>query len=216
MESGTVFVAVDGASQPRLAHRVAVIGGADPETRRLRVEIRNLGKGAAEEVRAFLKHPDSDAVELVRGSASLERLEPGDSRVLELEAKLLESSDRPIRLDLVLAEQKFRTVFETQVELGAHEEFGSWEEAPEIRISRLVPGGDDGSYKVIAEAVDDKGIATVWCRIGGKKVDYIDAADDPKTRLHVDLPWHPSPDAQRVEIIATDSDGMTTTYVTDL
>ena len=216
IESGAMYLAVDGAAQPRLAHRVAVLPGTEPGTLRLRVEVRNLGEGAAEGVRAFLKHPDTDAVELVQGTAKLERLEPGQTQNLELEARMVESEKTPVTLVLVLAEDKFRTFFETKVELTPRAAFGAWDEAPRIRISRLVREAGDGAYKVIAEAVDDKGLTTVWCTVGNKKIDYIDAHDEPKRKLHVDLPWHPSADAQRVEIIATDSDGMTTTYVTDL
>jgi hypothetical protein len=128
---------------------------------------------------------------------------------------MVESEKTPVTLGLVLAEDKFRTFFETKVELTPRAAFGAWEEAPRIRISRLVREAGDGAYKVIAEAVDDKGLTTVWCTVGNKKIDYIDAHDEPKRKLHVDLPWHPSADVQRVEIIAKDSDGMTTTYVTD-
>jgi hypothetical protein len=46
IESGAMYLAVDGAAQPRLAHRVAVLPGTEPGTLRLRVEVRNLGEGA--------------------------------------------------------------------------------------------------------------------------------------------------------------------------
>jgi hypothetical protein len=216
VESGPAYVAVDGSPRPRLSHRIAVIDGDEPGMLRVRIEVRNLGEGPAEGVRALLKRPDSEAVELVEANAKIERLESGATGALELAAKLLESLEEPIQLDLVLAEEKFRTVYETKVELTRHDGFGSWEEAPEIQISGLVPDGDDGSYKVIAKAIDDKGLATVWCSVNGRKIDYIDTHDEPKRKLHFDVPWRPSSDVQRVEIIATDADGMTTSYVTDL
>ena len=92
----------------------------------------------------------------------------------------------------------------------------AWEEAPEIRLRRLLPEADNESFKVIAEATDDEGLAELWCRIDGKKIDYIDAKDDPRRRMRVELPWRPSDESQRVEIVATDADGRTSVYLSDL
>jgi len=215
-KSGYVHLAIDGIVRPQLAHRISVVPAAQPGKFNVRVDVRNRGKGAAEEVRAFLKRPDTDAIELGTATAKLEALEPGTDGVLDLEATLLKSVEKPVELELVLSESRFRTFYTTHVALVAQPEYGAWEEAPEIRLRKLLPDEGSETFKVVAEATDDEGLANLWCRVDGKKIDYIDAKDDPRRRLRVELPWRPSDESQRVEIIATDADGRTSVYLSDL
>ena len=53
---------------------------------------------------------------------------------------------------------------------------------------QLVQGRDGASYKLVAEAADDDGLASLWCRVDGKKVDYVDARAEPRRDIQVELP----------------------------
>jgi hypothetical protein len=215
-ESGPVYVATAATARPRLSHRVSIEPSSESDRINVNVTVRNVGEGAAEDVRAFMEHPDTDAVELLTATATVPHLAPGESQIVTLEAKLLTSPTEPLGVKLLLSEGKFHTFYEANVDLSDAPSVGNWQEAPDIRIRQLVRGADESTFKLIAEAVDDGGLATLWCRVDGKKVDYIDARDDPRRNIQVELPWRPSEAGQHVEIVAVDRDGMRTTYVTDL
>ena len=215
--SAPIYLAVQAAPRPRLAHRVSVVSAETPGTLDIRLDVRNDGDGPAEDVRAFLRHPEDDTVELVTATGKIESLAAGETATLELSARLLKSTEKTPELALVLSESAFRTFYESKVELddarGSADDVG-WHEAPDIRIRRMIAG--DHGYRLVAEAADSGGLATFWGRIDGHKIDYIDAREQPQRRLLLDVPWNPTADLQRLEIVATDSEGLTTSYVTDL
>jgi hypothetical protein len=214
--SGPLYVAAAATARPRLSHRVSVIPSSDRETLNVNVEVRNVGEAEAGDVRAFIEHPDSEALELVTATATAEHLAPGQTQTFALQAKLLKSASAPIEVKLLISEGKFNTFYEAKVELTPDERPTGWQAAPEIRIRTFVPDGEKGSYKLLAEALDDDGLASLWCRVDGKKVEYIDARDEPLRDIRFEVPWHPSDEGQRVEIVAIDAEGLRSTYVTDL
>jgi hypothetical protein len=69
------------------------------------------------------------------------------------------------------------------------------------------------AYRVIAEVSDDGALDSLWTRIDGDQLDYL---DPHAGRLEIDLPWQPGDGVKHVEIVATDDDGLVTRYVTDL
>jgi len=215
-ESGPVYVAAAAAARPRLSHRVSIEPSNEPGKLNVKVDVRNIGAGATDDVRAFIEHPDSDALELLTATATTAHLAPGETQSLALQARLMKTPTEPVQVKLLLSEGRFHTFYETRIDLGDAGRVGDWREAPDIRVRQLVTPGDDGSFKLLAEADDDDALATVWCRVDGKKVEYIDMRGEPRRSVQVELPWQPSDTGQHVEIVAVDRDGMRTVYVTDL
>jgi carboxyl-terminal processing protease len=216
MRSGVMQLATSGVPRPRLSHRVRVSSATDPSLLEIGLEVRNIGEGPAEDVRVFMEHPDSDALELVSATATTERLAPGETRTLALQARLLRSEAEPLKVKLLVSEGRFNTFYEASASLTGTVDAGSWQVAPSIRVERMLVDAEKGTYKLIATADDDEGLASVWCRVDGKKVDYIDARDEPRKDIRIELPWSPSDDGERIEITAVDGRGIRATYVTDL
>jgi len=105
-------------------------------------------------------------------------------------------------------------LLETKLELQAAADFGPWHEAPRISVEGL--RADSDGYRIIAVVDDDRGIVSLYSRLKGNQVDYIDGRDQPRRSIPVSLPWDPDDEVQRIEIVAVDTDGLTTRYVTDL
>ena len=79
----------------------------------------------------------------------------------------------------------------------------------------MIEAAREGEYIIVAEIADDNALATLWSALDGRKVAYLDANSDPR-RIRIRVPWQPADEVQRLEIIATDNDGLTSRYVTDL
>jgi carboxyl-terminal processing protease len=217
-----VILAVGEGTQPLLAHRVAISEEDEPANATsssptgklltINLEIANRGDAAAEDVKVFLRHPESDDFEPVDGIATVERLEPNEHRTVRLSVRLLTSNALPPQADVVLSEPAFGLFYDTSVPLVATAGFGRWREAPIISVRTVCVSKND-DYGLVAEVTDDSALQSLWTRLDGQKLDYI---APHAARLEIDLPWKPDDGVKQLEIVATDDDGLTTRYVTDL
>jgi len=220
-ESAPVYLALESAPRPSLAYRTSVIAGDDDNTLLVRVDLQNRGPGTARDVRAFIKHPESDEeIELIDSSHTVESLAGGEEVSLELGVRLLRTPEEPLPVELVISEPSFRIFLESEIDVSGVAEATAaatqaWQLPPDIRI-RSVLADDADELQLVAEVTDDSGLASLWSLIEGKQVGYIDARARAPRQLRIGLPWDPSDGVARVEIIATDADGLTTRYVSDL
>jgi carboxyl-terminal processing protease len=206
--------------QPRIAHRVRVDRNEqDPTILDIEITFENRGNATAEELRAFLKHPESNTAELVEGTVTIENLGAGEQALAKLTVRMLESTAEAPIIDLLISESKFRVFIESELALEPSDGFGQWREAPEIRLQTIRSGeGLDGEavWEIIAVINDDDGLRSSWVSVDGDKLDFLDTSSTGTTTLRIPLPWNPQESAQRMIIVATDRHGLTTRYVTDL
>ena len=217
--SGPLYLAVAGSGRPRLAHRVTLTPGSEEGVVEIAVDVENRGDAAAQDVRIFVKHPETDEVELIEGAHTIEILEPGARETAMLSARLLASSAERGALELAISEPAYRIFLESKIELGAggpESTVGRWREAPTIRVSRMIHNGTAGSYEVLAEIADNDALASLWSSLDGHKIDYVDAAGRDTRVIRLWVPWQPERAVQRLEIIAKDADGLMSRYVADL
>jgi carboxyl-terminal processing protease len=216
--SGPLYLAVAGSGRPRLAHRVTLTPGSAEGVVEIAVDVENRGNAAAQDVRIFMKHPDTDEVELIEGAHTIETLEPGARETAALSVRVLASSTERGSIELTISEPAYHIFLESKIELGAGLEStaGRWREAPTIRVSEVIHDGPAGSYEVVAEIADDDALASLWSSLDGHKIDYVDATGRDARVIRLSVPWQPERDVQRLEITAKDTDGLTSWYVADL
>ena len=165
----------------------------------------------------FLKHPDSDTVELTDASRTIDRLAAGERKTVELGFKLLESVAATPEVDLIVGEPSFGIFMDRDVAAVVDGEADHWHVPPEIRMTAIAsPESDDGAYDLIAEITDDGGVTSVWSLVEGEQVEFVSATDRPLPVVRVRLPWRPDAGIERIELIATDTDGLSSRYVAQL
>lgn len=214
-QSGPLYLALSEAGSPRIAHRFEARSGSEDTLVEITVEIENRGDLPAEDVRVFLKHPEGDDLELLDGAATIEQLDPGDTETIVLTARRLRSSAEEQTLDLMVSEPAYRVFLESRVPLTTDGGISEWREPPTIELSGMIQPGDGAEYTIVAEITDDHALATLWSALDGRKVAYLASDSDPRS-VRIRLPWQPGDEVQRLEIIATDNDGLTSRYTTDL
>ncbi len=216
LESTPLHLAVAPALRPLLAYRTAIIeSDSQAGTHTLRVEVENRGEGVAEDIRIFLEHPESDDVELVDSSKTIESLAGGQRASVDLALRLLRSQEEPVRLELDISELEFRTLLKSEIELSGAATEEAWREPPQIRMRGLLPAGD-GSYELVAEITDDTGVAGCWTFVGGKQLDYVEGGPTLPRQIEITIPWKPREGVKQFELVAEDSDGLTARYAADL
>jgi hypothetical protein len=208
------------SAQPRIAHRVRVDRNEqDPTILDIEIAFENRGNATAEELRAFLKHPESNTAELVEGTVTIENLGAGEQAVAKLTVRMLESTAETPVIDLLISESKFRVFIESELPLEPSNGYGQWREAPEIRLQTIRSGEDlEGRavWEIIAVINDDDGLRSSWVSVDGDKLDFLDTSNTGTKTLRIPLPWNPQEPSHRMIIVATDRHGLTTRYVTDL
>jgi len=212
--SSPVLLAVEEAPRARLAHRVRVESSEARTEFTIVVEFENRGDARASDVKAFLRHPESERLELVEGSATIERLDPGAKAEVTLTARLLASTEAPQEVDLVISEADFRLFLEDSVDLVASADFGPWKSPPDVELESIVE--TDEGYALIAKATDESGIATVLGHRDGNQSSYVHTGLVRPTMVRISIPWRPEEDVKTVTVVATDSDGLTTRLDTEL
>ena len=115
----------------------------------------------------------------------------------------------------MVSEPAYRVFLESRVPLTTDGGISEWREPPTIELSGMIQPGDGAEYTIVAEITDDHALATLWSALDGRKVAYLASDSDPRS-VRIRLPWQPGDEVQRLEIIATDNDGLTSRYTTDL
>jgi carboxyl-terminal processing protease len=216
LESTPLHLTVAPAERPHLAFRTAVVDAPEGErTHLLRIDVQNRGEGTASDVRFFLKHPDEEDIELVDSSKTIESLAGGEQATVELGLRLLRSREQPAQVELTISEAEFRIGLVTEVPVGGAPTEEAWREPPQIRVGSLLALGE-GTYELIAEVTDDEGVAAYWTFVGGKQTDYIEAGPGLPRHMQVSIPWSPNDGVKQFELVAEDTDGLTTRYTADL
>jgi hypothetical protein len=217
---GPFRFALAETAQPRIAHRIRVEPNAeDPGVLDIEIAFRNRGDAPAEELRAFLKNPESNTAELVEGTVTVENLEAGAEALARLSVRMLESTEEAPVVDLLISEAKYRVFIESELKLAPTPGYGAWREAPRIRLQTIRTGkaadGDD-AWEIVAVVDDEDGLRSSWTSVDGDKIEFVDSRTTDAKRIEIPLAWSPDDPAHRVIVVATDRDGLTTRYVTDL
>lgn len=212
--SSAILVAVEESQRARLAYRVKVERGENNNDFSIVVELENRGKAEAHDVKAFLRHPDSETLELLEGTGTIEELAVGATGRVRLTARVLSSTEEPPEVDLVVSESDYRLFLEDSVTLTVADEFNGWRAPPELELESIVE--TDGGYAIIAKASDEGGIATMVGHRDGDKASYVEMGSEHPTVVRIAIPWRPDEDVKTVTIVATDSDGLTTRLATEL
>jgi hypothetical protein len=168
----------------------------------------------AHEVKAFLRHPDSDALELIEGTGTLKELGPGSKATVELRARTLSTTEDPQEVELVVSEHSFRLFVEDSVKLEVAPTFSTWRAPPRLELERFIET-DDG-YALMAKATDETGIQTMLGHRDGNQSSYVDTGAARPKVVRISIPWRPDEDVKTITIVATDSDGLTTRLATEL
>jgi carboxyl-terminal processing protease len=213
---GPYPIVVDEAERPVLAHRVSVFPGDGVGVVELRVEVANRGHAPSGELRLQLQQPEVGIAELLEGTTTFPPVAPGATVETRLHVKLLTSSPEPPTVNLVIVDTLFRAFSESKTRLVETE--GAWMEPPRISVARFerrIDGGSPG-YAILASATDDKGIMQLRASVDGDRVVFADLSTHPVTEKSVELPWEIDAESKRYEIVATDSDGLVSRYVTEL
>jgi len=217
ISSAPMYLAVEPAPRPVLAWRARVKPASAPGELTIQVEIENRGDGDATDLRVFLKHPDSNTVELTDASHTIDLLAAGQKETVELGLKLLESVEATPEVDLVIGEPSFGIFMDLDVAAVVDGALDHWHVPPQIRLSAIEsPDLGDGAYTLIAEITDEGGVTSVWSLVEGKQIEFFSAADRPRSLVHIALPWQPDTGIERIELIATDTDGLSSRYVAQL
>lgn len=212
--SAPLLLAIEEAPRAHLAHRVKVDAGDGANEFDITVEFENLGDAVAREVKAFLRHPDSDALELIQGTGTLEELGPGTKATVKLRARTLSTTEDPQNVDLIISEDSFRLFVEDSVQLEVAPTFSTWKAPPRLELERIVETVD--GYALMAKATDETGIQTMLGHRDGNQSGYVDTGATRPTVVRISIPWRPDEDVKTVTIVATDSDGLTTRLATEL
>jgi carboxyl-terminal processing protease len=217
---GPFRIALAEIDQPRIAHRIRVERSAEnPGILDIEIAFQNRGGAPAEELRAFLKNPESNTAELVEGTVTVENLEAGAEALAKLRVRMLESTEEAPVVELLISEAKFRVFIESELTLAPTDGYGAWREAPRISLQRIRNGKDaDGreAWEILAVIEDEDGLRSTWTSVDGEKLEFVDSRTADAKLLEIPLPWNPEDPAHRVIVVATDRDGLTTRYVTDL
>jgi hypothetical protein len=178
------------------------------------VEIENRGHATTGEIKAFLRHPDSESIELIDGSASLTELAPAERASLDLSVRGLKSFTETPELDLILTEEKFRIVIESKIRLAAGKAEANWLEPPSLAIERIEE--TTRGIRLVARVEDDAGIATAWASADGEQAGYLDVSTSMPKKLYIRIPWSPGREVKTISIQAVDTDGLTSRLFTEL
>ncbi|MFP6610530.1 MAG: S41 family peptidase [Deltaproteobacteria bacterium] len=211
-ELGPFYLALAAAPRPHLSHRVAVDRNGEIST--VTVEIENRGRGAADKVRAYLENPLTSDLELLDPAVELDRLAAGASSRQTFRVRTLASNIDRSAVRLVLTEATTFASFESSVALlPATGDFGPWREAPRLSLEALAGAGEP---RLLASARDDSGLVSLVAIVNGDQQGYLSPDGDGNKQLSVLLPWAPEQGTKTIELVATDSDGLVSSYVADL
>ncbi|HEY5622131.1 MAG TPA: S41 family peptidase, partial [Gammaproteobacteria bacterium] len=202
--SAPLLLAIEPIAQPSLAYRVSVAGSQDDAQFTIHVELENRGSEATGEVRAFLRHPDSEEIELLAGTATVEKLTAGQRAGVDLRVRTSTSFASPPELDLIISEADYRVFVETKVVLAESE--SRWKAPPSVALERIVRTGD--GIRLVARVSDDSGIAAVWSTIGGEQTQHLDLGATLPRLVRIEMPWDPGPKIKPIVVHAADSDGL--------
>jgi hypothetical protein len=153
-------------------------------------------------------------LELLDQAVELDRLAAGASSRQTFRVKTLASNiDRPA-VRLVLTEATTFASFKSSVALlPATGDFGPWREAPRLSLEALAGAGEP---RLLASARDDSGLVSLVAIVNGDQQGYLSPDGDGNKQLSVLLPWAPEQGTKVIELVATDSDGLVSSYVADL
>jgi len=213
---GPYQIVSEEADRPILAHRADVSQGETPDVVELHVQITNRGKTDSGEIRLQLQQPETGIAELLEGTTTFPPLAPEASVDTRLHVKLLTSAAEPPLVNLSIVDTVFRTFSESKIRLIETE--GDWREPPSIALSRFESRneGERPKHSIVVSVKDDKGSTQIRASVDGDRVAFLDLSLRPMISRRVEIPWKPDSEAKRYEIVATDSDGLVTRYVTEL
>lgn len=213
-EFGPLLIGVSNNGRPRLAFRSSLSTEAqDQGAMNIVVEVENRGDSAAKNVRVLLRNPLSSVYEIVMGTGTTEVLEPGGRKSFPLTVRMTESYATIPQVELVVSESSTFTVLETTLDIATTRGFSSWREPPQINIVHIPPTANGDGRRLLAQVTDDRGLVTVITRIDGKKTDLLETRGRPSRVIDLPLGWEPRGKLHLIEITATDTDGLTTNYV---
>jgi carboxyl-terminal processing protease len=213
-DSPPILLAIEESPRALLAHRVWVHNSTDENEYDITVEFENRGEATAREVKAFLRHPDSEHLELIEGTGTIEELGAGEKATVQLRARTLVSAEEAQLVDLVISEANFRLFIEDKVRLRAQAHFHAWKAPPRLELEGIIKTED--GYAIVARATDDSGIVTLIGHRDGDQANYIETGSSRPKELRITIPWRPDDEVKTLTVEATDSDGLTARFATEL
>ncbi len=207
---------IEEISRPRLLYRMHVRAGEEPGVLRVTLDLANRGAVAANDVRVALRHPKSNEVEILQGTATLEHLAGGSTETIELSVKMLVTPTETPIVEGTISESDYG-IFETvKIPLEPTDRPGRWRGPPEISIAG-VTRADDGRRRLVFRIRDESGLVWALSRVGDDQVGYERLSPGLTTEYTVRVPWTPKEgESQRIVVRAADRDGMQTVFSTDL
>lgn len=212
-ELGPFYLALEASPRPHLAHRVAIDRDGDIST--VRVEVENRGPGEAEKVKTYLKNPLTSDIELLDPAADIESLGPGQAASRSFRVRTLTTNVEEPEVTLVVSEGTTFSASELRVALLAGSgAFGAWREAPRLAVQAVAKNGH--VFGLLARASDDSGIVSLVASVDGDQRGYLTSDGTRGREVSVLLPWTPADGTKQIELVATDRDGLVTSYIADL
>ncbi len=212
-EQGPFFLAVDGTEPAHVRFRKQVTDTDDPGVVSVNVEIGNPGNVAAENLTVTLEPDLEGEYELLDGTSTIDRIEPGEAEKVSFRVQLLRTFEKPRTTKLSIVSAYSEVFLENAVALVTGDSgFGRWLEPPRVAFETIEPGADTGEFAIRARVTDETGLREIHARIGGNQVERAVSGQDHRRELALLLPWQPSLGVKRYEITATDSDGLKAYY----